>query len=186
MDYPIKYAVEELKVDGGINYEYEDITKGFIVSKCYVLEDRLIYLPNGETCQKFVVSFPYDQFEYFTRWFRQNSYKYMSYIYDLYKNYIENKHDPSREHLRDGHPLHFVCELFDDFLEAKEMVDHKNNQLKGEILANTGRKAYEKLLKEFDDTMTMCGEYEKFIFANTSDMLVDKGQNAGLIRKLTR
>ena len=37
MGFPIKYAVEELKVDGGYVYDYNDITKGFIVSKCYVL-----------------------------------------------------------------------------------------------------------------------------------------------------
>lgn len=184
MGYPIKYAVLELKADGGIAHDYEDITKGFVVSKCHILEDRLIYLYNGATYQKIVVSFPYDNFEYFMIWFHQNSHKYSSYIYDLYKNYFESKHDPSREHLRDGYPLHIVSELFNTYEEAKELADHKNGQLKGEILKNTGRSAYEKLLKDFDETMLMCGEYEKYIFANTNDMIIDKEQNKELIRTL--
>ena len=79
MNYPVKYAVLELQVDGGIRYDYEDITKGFVVSKCYVLEDRLIYSYNGSAFQKFVVSFPYDNFEYFMIWFNKNSIRGISY-----------------------------------------------------------------------------------------------------------
>ena len=182
MNYPVKYAVLELQVDGGIRYDYEDITKGFVVSKCYVLEDRLIYSYNGSAFQKFVVSFPYDNFEYFMIWFNKNSHKYSSYMCDLYKNYYESKHDPSREHLRENYPLHVVGELFDTYEEAKELEDNKNGILKGELLTNTGRAAYEKLLEEFDNTMLISGEYEKFIFANTSDMQIDKKND--LVRRL--
>ena len=172
MNYPIKYAVLELKVDGGILHDYEDITKGFIVSKCHVLIENLTYASNGRSYPKYIVSFPYDNFSYFDIWFARNKDNYRSYISDLYKRYYEERKNPSREYLRDGYPLHVVGELFNTYEEAKELADSKNSRLKDEILTNTGRAAYEKLKKEFEDTMEVCGEYEKYIFANTTDMEV--------------
>lgn len=166
MSYPIKYAVEDLKVDGGIIHDYEDITKGYIVSKCYVLENRLNY---RDDCISYVVSFPYDSFDIFVSWYKRNSHNY---YFDIYKHYYEQRRDPNRELLRDGYPRHIVTELFDTYEEAKEVADRKNGCLKGEILTNTGSAAYEKLSEEFKDTMEICGEYEKFVFANTTDMEV--------------
>ena len=179
MSLPVKYAILELKADGGFAFDYEDITRGFIVSKCYVLEDRLIYSSNYH---KYVISFPYDNFEYFMLWFKNNQHKYNGYMNDLYKYYDETSHDPSKEYEREGYPVHIATKLYDDYFIAKEIADHKNGILKGELLTNTGSKAYQRLLGEFDNTMLMCGEYEKFIFANTSDMQIDKDND--LVRRL--
>lgn len=166
MSYPIKYAVEELKVDGGYEYGYEEITKGYIVSKCYVLESRLNYGNNHTT---YVVSFPYDNFDSFVSWYYRNSYNYN---FDIYKHYYEQRRKPDRELLRDEYPRHIICELFDTYEEAKDLADSKNSCLRGKILTNTGSAAYEKRSKEFNNMMEICGEYEKFIFANTTDMAI--------------
>ena len=166
MSYPIKYAVEELKVDGGYEYGYEKITKGFIVSKCYILESRFNYGTENTT---YVVSFPYDNFDSFVSWYYRNSYNYN---FDIYKHYYEQRRNPDRELLRDEYPYHIICELFDTYEEAKELVDNKNGCLRGKVLTNTGNAVYDKLSKEFNNTMEICGEYEKFIFANTTDMEV--------------
>ena len=53
MKYPIKYAILELKVDGGPIHGYEEITKGFIVSKCFVLAEGLKYTSVGKTIPKY-------------------------------------------------------------------------------------------------------------------------------------
>lgn len=38
--YPIKYAVERLTIGGGYKNGYEDVTEGYIVSKCYVADTK--------------------------------------------------------------------------------------------------------------------------------------------------
>lgn len=178
MSYPIKYAIEELKVTGGSAVCYEDITKGYIVSKCYVLEER-IDCSSGN--RKYVISFPYDDFEHFMEWFKSNKDKYNHYLADLYKRYYEQRINPDRECCREGYPRHIVSELYDTYEEAKEIADRKNNLLKSEETLNTGNAAYQKLSQEFADTMEICGEYEKFIFANTADMEVSKEVKGPLI-----
>lgn len=166
MKYPIKYAIEELKVDGGYEYGYEKIAKGYIVSKCYVLESRFNYANEFTT---HVVSFPYDNFDSFVSWYYRNSYNYN---FDIYKHYYEQRRNPDRELLRDDYPHHIICEMFTCYEEAKNIADSKNSCLRGKILTNTGSAAYDKLSKEFNNMMNICSEYEKYIFANTSDMEV--------------
>ena len=39
-NFPIKYAVLELKEEGGYITNYKDIVRGYIVSKCWVAERR--------------------------------------------------------------------------------------------------------------------------------------------------
>ena len=168
MKYPIKYAILELKLNGGPTHCYEEITKGFIVSKCYVLEEALKYTSYGDAIPKYVISFPYDNFEYFIEWMGKNS---DNYYFDHYKYYYESKNDPSEAHLKDSFPI-VVTQIFDTYKEAKEIANNKNGELKYNLLINTGIKEYETLSKEFDDNMNLCGEYEKFIYVNTTNMQI--------------
>ena len=161
MSYPIKYAVLELKVDGGFVDHYEDVTKAFIVSKCFVLEDRLCYSSGDLPFQKYIVSFPFDRFNDFTKWFCKNR---------NYRFYYEEKKNPYEKSFVYGYPLYTVTELFDDYEEAKELADSKNRYLKMQELINTNYSTYIKLANDFDDMMLICSEYEKFIFENTFDM----------------
>ena len=47
INYPIKYAVLELKSRGGWLVGFRDITQGFIASKCYVVETNIVYHQDG-------------------------------------------------------------------------------------------------------------------------------------------
>ena len=59
INYPIKYAVLELKERGGWSVGYKDITQGFIVSKCYVIESSIIYNADGSYKTIHRVVFPF-------------------------------------------------------------------------------------------------------------------------------
>ena len=59
VNFPIKYAVLELTQSGGWMVDYKDITKGFIVSKCYVIEDNIIYDSDGNSKIVHKVFFPF-------------------------------------------------------------------------------------------------------------------------------
>ena len=166
MGYPIKYAILELKENGGAKYNYEDIIKGYIVSKCYVLERRFSY---SNKSISYVVSFPYDDFDNFVKWYKKNS---KNYYFDIYKHYWEYRRNPSEELIRDDYIHHIVSNLFNTYEEAMNVSNYKNGCLRGKLLKNTGSNAYEYLKKEFEDTMDICSEYEKYIFANTTDMNV--------------
>ena len=65
INYPIKYAVLELKKRGGWAVDFEDVTQGFIVSKCYVVESNIVYNADGTNSVKHKVVFPYDDISLF-------------------------------------------------------------------------------------------------------------------------
>lgn len=60
INYPIKYAILELKKTGGWADRYETITQGFIVSKCYVVESSITYHFNGNNKIAHKVVFPFE------------------------------------------------------------------------------------------------------------------------------
>jgi len=154
----IKYAVEELKVDGGFINDYQDITKGFIVSKCYVIED-IIRHPFENPIQMYLVSFPYYNFEDFSIYLDRNiNYKY------YYEENGVNKPNSLRR----------VSTIFDTYEEAKEKANIENEMLKDTLTADANCLGFWKELKEiednFYDTMKKCEKYEDWILENTKDM----------------
>ena len=56
-NYPVKYAILDLKAQGGRNLAYRNISYGFIASKCYVLEKTTSY-KNCNPKQYYKVFFP--------------------------------------------------------------------------------------------------------------------------------
>jgi len=72
-NYPIYYAVMEIKDDGGFFRGYERPNKYYFVSKCYLLGKNITYLPTGKTSETYQVAFPYkrnnDNHKYFERVF---------------------------------------------------------------------------------------------------------------------
>ena len=162
----IKYAVQELKVEGGFLEHYEDITKGFIISKCQVLEDRKVYYSEDNFTHKYIVCFPYSRFYDFSKWVsKNNSFKY----------YYEERKIPlsGREEQYDLKKyLYFstVTRLYDTYEEALKEKDLKNNVIMNSILSDTSYYGYKKLRKEFEDTLSLCNDYETFIYKNTEDL----------------
>ena len=180
MEQPIKYAIQELTIEKEDYFtdDYIKETIGFIVSKCYVLEDRICYSESG-TNHKYAVSFRYDDFESFMAYY--NRFKSV-YGNNVYKYYIGNI---------SKHPNTYVVdELFDSYEEAKIIADAKNSHLKWEIVSNASSNGYDELCSSIDNILSICSEYEKFVFANTTDMeittekLDDTDINAEIIKKI--
>ena len=65
LNYPIKYAILELKTKGGFIHNFEDITVGFIVSKCYVVNQNIRYYEDGSSKTTYHVVFPYNDIHNF-------------------------------------------------------------------------------------------------------------------------
>ena len=59
LNYPIKYALLELKEPGGWEQNYEDISLCYIVSICYVINQNIRYYADGTTILSYEVVFPY-------------------------------------------------------------------------------------------------------------------------------
>ncbi|MBQ6282190.1 MAG: hypothetical protein IJK66_01480 [Bacilli bacterium] len=164
MSYPIKYAVEVLKVIGDSTEEYRDITEGYIVSKCYVVEDRIKYDRNDGPTIRHIVTFPYRRFGDFNEYFRKHLNG---------DSYYEQRCVPERENLE--HPEFIVNELYDTYEEAALAVKWKNIYLKEEKIAYIEHSiTREKISQQIDRTFVACRLYESYISENTTDMVVDK------------
>lgn len=170
MGYPVKYAVEELKVEGGYITNGEDVIKGYIVSKCYLIEDRISYDESYEVKGiKHLVAFPYVDFEDFITYKRRirnmNTTPFRS-----IPDYYEVRKDPNREKL--GYSHFIISDLYDSYEEAFFAADSKNITLKGELLLHTSTNQYEVESARIDYDLDLCREYEKFVFERTTDMKV--------------
>ncbi|MBQ6282191.1 MAG: hypothetical protein IJK66_01485 [Bacilli bacterium] len=166
MSYPVKYAVEELKIEGGYVEDYQDTIKGYIVSKCYVIEDRIRY--GGHTPYVVhAVTFPYSRFEDFIRYNKILKNIHTS-PFRLPQAYYEQRNIPSLEEL-------VVMEkLYDNIEDAYLEAERRNNNLKSELLLHTSSAQFESLSKQIDEDLDLCREYAIFISENTTDMVVDK------------
>ena len=65
INYPVKYAVLEIKEIGGWAVWFENVTLGFIASKCYVIESNILYDVNGNSQVIHKVVFPFNNIEKF-------------------------------------------------------------------------------------------------------------------------
>ena len=61
-DLPVKYAVLELKELGGWLENYNNVSRGFIVSKCYLKKSSIEYFGYGMKEEKYDVIFPFTDF----------------------------------------------------------------------------------------------------------------------------
>lgn len=170
MSYPVKYAVEELKIEGGYVDDYQDITKGYIVSKCYVLEDRIRY-DKEDSYTVHIVLFPYSNFEDFVRYNRVIKNMRLS-PFRIPSVYYEKRNTPESEDLMN--PRFIVEDLYDSIEDAYLEAERRNDNLRGELLLHTSSMQYEKLSKQIDADLDLCREYAGFIAKNTTDMVVEK------------
>ncbi|MBR1413131.1 MAG: hypothetical protein IJ574_00475 [Bacilli bacterium] len=166
---PIKYAVLELKEQGGFadNYEYQ--TKGYAVSKCYVLESKLKYLPNGDTKEEYNVFFPYKSLS----WFKHSL--------KIFHN--PNLGNPREANLdRDGSVTNgdIVTAVFDTYEEAKKLADELNKEL--EIIArcevSIADENYKSkivpYIEKYQKEQAICEQFEQLAEELNKDMVVTK------------
>lgn len=160
--YPIKYAVLELKEEKGWigSADYQNITRGFIVSKCYVKETSIKYLADGSNKISHEVVFPFRDLRTFKLALRNNS-------QDIGLRVNEND-------LHNIHPslTNKVTCLFDSYEKAKEIAE-KQNVILEDLTFNAARELNEPtIIKEFREDLTVCELFERLVLASTEDMEV--------------
>ena len=149
LEYPIKYAVLELKEQGGFLAGYEDITQGFIVSKCYVVGSEIKYYSNGKYDITYKVVFPFKNISSFKLSLNRGT------SYDCYETI------PLYDASGDPYPIDIVTSLFDNYEEAKEISLLKNEKmeenliLKISLLDENWKEKYEKLKQDYRNGKTL-------------------------------
>ncbi|MCI8467253.1 MAG: hypothetical protein HFI08_03605 [Bacilli bacterium] len=111
-DLPVKYAVLELKELGGWLENYNNVTRGFIVSKCYLKKSSIEYFGYGMKEEKYDVIFPFTDFLEFKT---------------SLKKYNYNTKEPL--YCNPTYQLVTVEKVFDNYEKAKELAESKNHQL---------------------------------------------------------
>lgn len=167
LNYPIKYAVLELQEYGGWP-TYEKITKGFIVSKCYVIESHIRYLKDGTTTIFHDVVFPFNN------------------IYD-FSNYLRNKSNCNEEPITPSYDIHgnlypidTVTYLYDYYEDALLERNKQNKKLIIELLSGISitspnwKENYKNIEKIHTKNIDICQKYEQFITEQTKDMEATK------------
>lgn len=163
--YPIKYAVLELKQSGGASVCYKDITLGYIVSKCYVMDISIKFFPSGNTKTSCKVVFPFKDIDIKNIKLalpEDNSY------------YIGEKVFPSYDANGDPYPINEVSDLFESYEEAKNEAEEKNQKL---LEIN-------KKSEDIKEQLTLCQKYEKLVSLKTYDMNVTSDLNFDDIAQL--
>ena len=162
--YPIKYAVERLTVSGGYNNAYDDITEGYIVSKCYVTDSKVSYHYTSEPIVTHEVVFPFRRYESFKS--------------DLGSGvkYHETPIKPARDASGNACHAQTVYRLFDTFEEAKKEAEASNSVLWKNELVNISlldgdwKTKYKNGLLEHKTRLGICSCYERYIADHTKDM----------------
>ena len=174
INYPIKYAVLELKEKGGYLYGYEDITQGFIVSKCYVIESSIIYNPDGSNIIIHKVVFPFKDIENFKISLRNGNQN------------IGNVETPQYDACGRIYPTNVVTDLFDSYELAKETAKEKNEEHRCNLISkvpvpisarlsnSNWQKQYEELKQKFDNGLEICNLFEQLVLAATEDMNISE------------
>ena len=174
INYPIKYAVLELKEKGGYLVGYEDITQGFIASKCYVIESSIIYASDGSNTIIHKVVFPFEDIKSFK----------ISLING--RQDIGNAKIPQYDACGRIYPINVVTDLFDSYELAKEAAKEKNEEHRCNIISkvpvsiparlsnSNWQKQYEELKQEFDNGLETCNLFEQLVLAATEDMNISE------------
>lgn len=166
LNYPIKYAVLELKEHGGWEHNYEDITVGFIVSPCYVINQNTRYYSDGTNKTTYQVVFPYKDI---------HTYKY--------RNIFNEKTDTPH------YSLYKIClncnevsDIFDTYEKASIAAEKANTNKRKSIFCRVSE--YQNLLNKHNENLEICKRFEQLILERTANMSITKDDIS--IKKLTR
>lgn len=167
LNYPIKYAVLELKRKGGWSENYEDITVGFIASKCYVISQTLRHFADGTSKISNNVVFPYkDICKFETLTLGEIEYSEKESIPEFGWENCTNFDE--------------VTELFDDYESACLNANQKNDELcsKEALHINFSDPNWKFLhrqkLEKVRETLRICKLFEQFVLESTTEMRVEK------------
>ena len=177
-NYPVKYALLEIKEKGGWNDGYEESTQGFIASKCYVLESDIVYNSDGSSNLIHKVVFPYDNYSIFKESLSGG-------IHDLG---VANT--PSYDVHNNPFPVTIVDEIYDTYETAQEASKEKNEELKASILSKISTDdagwifKYEVLKNNYDKKIAINALFEELITEKTKDMVTTLEQKDLFVKTL--
>ena len=160
--YPIKYAVLRL-------VDEKNTIIGFIVSKCYVIEDIIKHYETGESKQYHKVVFPYTDIAYY----KQKLY------YDYKTDDIGIRDYPKYDLYNNIYNTYVVERLFNNYDEAYVYATINNKYLAEALISKLpwSHPNYEKEEKEislkFSLDMVTCEKFEELILKKTKDMIVE-------------
>lgn len=159
INYPIKYAVLELKERNSYLDEYDDITKGFIPSKCYVIESDIIYNPDGSNKMVHIVVFPFQDIKSFK----------------ISLGNLGKANIPNFEEYGTICPINMVTDLFDNYENAKIVTEQKNEELKYKLLSkytssNLSKLSYENYKHRIENGLEICYMFEQLVQIETENM----------------
>lgn len=164
LNYPIKYAILELKTKGGFIHNFEDITVGFIVSKCYVVNQNIRYYEDGSSKTTYHVVFPYNDIHNF-KWRTLGGF-----------TFYDTEISPSFGYHGNCMNANVVSSIYDNFDEAEVEAECENEKLKAKIggsVSVTSPNWHDKYLedlKHFNEDIDICKRYEQAICELTSSM----------------
>ena len=180
INYPVKYAVLELKEKGGWTEGYQDITQGFIVSKCFVVESNVIYNKDGSEKLIHKVVFPFDNLYSFEQSLKSG-------IHD-----VGLKTTPSYDVYYNPYPVTIVDDLYDLYEDAKEVAKEKNEDFKVNLINKISisnpnwEYQYELLKQDFDKKVLICELYEQIVTEKTNDMRITNENENSYVRVLKK
>ena len=162
-NFPIKYAILPLKEEGGYLVNYQDIIRGYIVSKCWVIESSIKYISNDNFKIYHKVIFPYKNLT-------------------MFKKYLVHKeNDLEPRVLPNSDSLDIVLNLYDSYEKAKQDASEKNEIMRHELILNIPynisdyefKKNLAVLENEFKEQLSICQLFENNILLKTFDMNIN-------------
>ncbi len=165
LNYPIKYAIKEIRTREENMHGYSYFTQGFIVSKCYVLESVVKYNSDGSNSIAHKVVFPYSKFDNFIAAMNLNIPYYEVPVKPIYNEIYS---------------FDYVEKIYDSYEMANVEVFLKNEKLKKDLIqmvSLTDLDWKEKLLQLQSNLVTsleLCKQYENYILENTRDMITNR------------
>lgn len=177
--YPIKYAVLELKKEGGWPDNYEEVTIGYIASKCYLVESSTIYRDDGESNIRHFVVFPYSDFTSFYLPYETNGLR------------LPKEDEPKYNACNNPYPVRIVEKLFDSYEDAKRQAEIQNCELKHERVSRlcveknqTWKDVIFKFDKKFNEDMIRCNLFESMISEATKDDVITESSKIKTLKQL--
>ena len=163
---PIRYAVLKLAEPKSYANNYKEIVWGYIVAKCYVMEQVVRYLINGDRKIFYKVVFPFKDLETFKL-------SCLKGLKDLGERQI-----PSYDNDFCPYPVDIVDYLFTSYDAAKEKALEENEKMRCQIVAKVPLRSIGVNVKhnlvdymaEFDERLEFCGLFEKLALEKTEDM----------------
>lgn len=154
---PVKYAILTLKVTDPKSKK--TLTRGKIVSKCFLLETREQYYPDGEIEKSYLVNFPFSDIS-----------TYEKTMFTLKPNIGEPNFDSQVK----------VDKVFDSYEEAQVDLERINKSLerliriKSQLSGRNWQEKYIKAMKLFKKNNAICSLFEGRVLEATKDMEVEE------------